>query len=458
MKKMISVKAKMTLWLTILMIVLSGVLVGFMMLLSQAVARRTAMSQLKSAVQNNVQYVSVNDAKPEINGTFAYYQNGVSLLVYSRSETLLAGQVPVTYTAQGSFENGVLRTVPVLDGEYLVLDVWIPAGWENGVWLRGVMENPDSHQLNSSLLTMAVLTLPIFVVLTVFGGYRIVKKAFRPLDHINATVAEINGAKDLSGRIGLPQGRDEFSRLAENFDGMLERLERSFEAEKQFTSDASHELRTPVSIIKGACEFAEKYDETPEERKETIEMIHRQADRMTKLIQQLLSMTRMEQGTEKFKLLSENLLEILLTLCEEEKWDKARFHLNIPEHIMVRVDQELFKRLIRNLVENGFKYGKPKGQVWIGAYEENGELLISVKDDGIGIAKEEQEKVWNRFYQSDASRSDEEGAGLGLAIVQQIAKLHGGYMTLQSELGQGSTFTLHLTKMAQNMKEYAKSI
>ena len=101
-------------------------------------------------------------------------------------------------------------------------------------------------------------------------------------------------------------------------------------------------------------------------------------------------------------------------------------------------------------MENGFKYGKPKGQVWIGAYEENGEFLISVKDDGIGIAKEEQEKVWNRFYQSDASRSDEEGAGLGLAIVQQIAKLHGGYMTLQSELGQGSTFALHLPSQMQD--------
>ena len=101
MKKMISVKAKMTLWLTILMIVLSGVLVGFMMLLSQAVARRTAMSQLKSAVQNNIQYVSVNDAKPEINGKFAYYQNGVSLLVYSRSETLLA----LAYRTQMQFTD-----------------------------------------------------------------------------------------------------------------------------------------------------------------------------------------------------------------------------------------------------------------------------------------------------------------------------------------------------------------
>ena len=456
MKKYISVKLKMTLWLTILMLVLSAFLVGFMVLLSQNVSKRTAMNQLKEEVQKNIQYITITDVKPKIQDKFSFYHNGVSLLVYSQKEALLAGQVPVTYTAEAPFENGVLRTIEVNEGQYFVLDVWIPSGWTNGVWLRGVMESPDSKPLTRSLLLLASLTLPLFVFFAAIGGYRIAKRAFKPLDHINATASAINEAKDLSGRIGLPVGRDEFSRLAENFDGMLERLEHSFEAEKQFTSDASHELRTPVSIIKGACEFAEMYDETPEERRETIEMIHRQANRMSKMIQQLLSMTRMEQGTEKYNLLPENLREILLTLCEEENWDKSRLQLNIPEHILVRVDKELFKRLIRNLVENGFKYGKTKGQVWIWAYEENGELLISVKDEGIGIAKEEQEKVWNRFYQSDASHSDEEGAGLGLAIVQQISKLHHGYMTLQSELGQGSTFTLHLPNETKDIVKQAK--
>ncbi|MBQ7016415.1 MAG: HAMP domain-containing histidine kinase [Firmicutes bacterium] len=444
MKKLISVKVKMTLWLTILMIVLSAVLVGFMVLLSQTVAKRTAMSQLKSVVQNNIQYITVSGSKPLIDENFAYYQNGVSLLVYSKNETLLAGQVPVTYAAQEPFENGYLRRVPVLDVEYLVLDVWIPSGWENGVWLRGVLENPDSQQLTESLLTMAMLTLPLFVILAVWGGYRIAKKAFRPLDHINTTVTEINEAKDLSGRIGLPPGRDEFSRLAENFDCMLERLERSFDAEKQFTSDASHELRTPVSIIKGACEFAEKYDETPEERRETIEMIHRQANRMTKLIQQLLSMTRMEQGTEKVNAVPVDLQGLIDSLVQEEGWLQSRCHVEVERALVAEVDPELFKRLLRNLVENAFKYGKANGQVWIRAYRENEELLISVCDDGIGIAAEEQEKIWNRFYQSDASRGDESGAGLGLSIVQQIAKLHGGYMTLQSGVGKGSVFTFHL--------------
>lgn len=138
--------------------------------------------------------------------------------------------------------------------------------------------------------------------------------AFRPLDTINATAAAINEGRDLSARIGLPAGHGEFSRLAGSFDRMLERLEAAFEAEKQFTADASHELRTPVSVILGACEYAEKYDETPEERLETIQTIHRQGRRMADLIGQLLQMTRLDQGTEGLRLEEVDLTGLLRTL------------------------------------------------------------------------------------------------------------------------------------------------
>ena len=233
-------------------------------------------------------------------------------------------------------------------------------------------------------------------------------------------------------------------RLANTFDQLFERLERSFKAEKQFTADASHELRTPVSIIKGACEYAEKYDETPEERQETIAMIHRQAVKMSDLIGKLLSMTRLEQGTESVKLEDIELGSLLRTLCEEQHYEQNRVFLHLQEDLLVRADGALLSRLVQNLIENGLKYGKPDGQVWVTLLRQQGEILLQVQDEGIGIATEQQEKIWQRFYQVNPSRSGEEGAGLGLALVQQIAQLHGGYMTLDSTVGVGSTFTLHL--------------
>ena len=242
----------------------------------------------------------------------------------------------------------------------------------------------------------------------------------------------------------MPPGSNEFTRLAATLNQMFERLERSFEAETQFTADASHELRTPVSVIKSACEYAEKYGDTPEEQRETIAMIHRQADRMSALIGQLLSITRLDQGTEKARLTKLDLSGLVEGLCADQPYEKGRLLPQVEEGVSVQGDAALLTRLLQNLIDNGFKYGKPEGHVWVSLTRSEGELLLGVKDDGIGIPAQLQDKVWQRFFQADPSRSEKGGAGLGLAMVDQIARAHGGTMTLESIPGLGSTFTLHL--------------
>lgn len=440
----ISVKIRITAWLTILMAVLAGLLLAFMMAISSIVANQTAMDQLKETVRSNVQLVNYENGSLQFDDGFSFYSGGVSILLYNQNGALMAGQVPVSFTSDETFVNGTVRTVESDDDDYYVLDFWLPSDWENGVWVRGLMEEPENSQISRNLLIVVLVALPVFMILVILGSYGIAKRAFRPLDNITATASSINEARDLSRRINLPPGRDEFSQLASTFDKLFERLERSFEAEKQFTADASHELRTPVSIIKGASEYGLKYDETPEERHETLTMIHRQSVKMAELISQLLSMTRLDQGTEGTHLEKTDMGELIKSMCGEQAWDKERLILNIKDGIISEVDPILMSRLIQNLIENAFKYGKPDGHVWVSLDRKNNETVLSVKDDGIGIAPEQQDKVWQRFYQVDPSRSGEGGAGLGLSMVKQIARLHGGYMTLESENGKGSTFTLHL--------------
>lgn len=440
----ISVKIRITAWLAVLMAVLAGLLLAFMMAISSIVANQTAMDQLKETVRSNVQLVNYENGSLQFDDGFSFYSGGVSILVYNQNGALMAGQVPVSFTSDETFVNGTVRTVESDDDDYYVLDFWLPSDWENGVWVRGLMEEPENSQISRNLLIVALVALPVFMILVILGSYGIAKRAFRPLDNITATASSINEARDLSRRINLPPGRDEFSQLASTFDQLFERLERSFEAEKQFTADASHELRTPVSIIKGASEYGLKYDETPEERHETLTMIHRQSVKMAELISQLLSMTRLDQGTEGAHLEKTDMGELIKSMCGEQAWDKERLILNIKDGIISEVDPILMSRLIQNLIENAFKYGKPDGHVWVSLDRKNNETVLSVKDDGIGIAPEQQDKVWQRFYQVDPSRSGEGGAGLGLSMVKQIARLHGGYMTLESENGKGSTFTLHL--------------
>ena len=296
------------------------------------------------------------------------------------------------------------------------------------------------------MLGVTLFVMPIFMALAALGSYFILKRAFRPLDHISVTASAINEARDLSRRINLPPGKDEFSQLADVFDKLLARLEYAFETEKQFASDASHELRTPVSIIKSACETAEKYDETPEERKESLEIIHRQAEVMTRLIEQLLSMTRMEQGTELIQLEEIDLGEFVRIACKDimtGAYEKS-LSLDLKDGIIVCGDRALLTRLLQNLIDNACKYGKNNGHIWVSVGKYENEAFLRVADDGIGIPKEQQDKVWRRFFRADEAHSGESGAGLGLAIVKQIADVHKGYMTLESVPDRGSVFTLYL--------------
>ncbi len=441
--KKFSVKIRISVWLTLLTGLLAGLLLVFMLSISRVVADQTAISQLIRIVRSNLAQTSISNGRLDLGSDFVFYQNGVSTLVYSKDEALLAGRLPVSVTMKEGFQNGMVRMVSTGNERYLVLDLWFPVGWESGVWLRGMMEAPENRQLTHNMLMVAFVIMPVFMALAALGSYWIARRAFRPLDSITATAASINEAQDLSSRIGLPPGQDEFSCLAATFDQLFQRLEKSFESEKQFTSDASHELRTPVSIITGACEYAEKYDETMEERKETIAMIHRQADKMSRLIDQLLSMTRLEQGTEVAHLENVELNGLLSCLIEEWACGSHRLILEMPEKITAAVDPALLSRLLWNLVENAIKYGRPDGCVWISARRKEGEILLEVRDNGIGIPSEQQDKIWKRFYRADSARG-EGGTGLGLSIVWQIAQIHGGYMTMESIPQVGSVFILHL--------------
>ena len=442
--KKLSVKVKITIWYVLLMVLMAGLLLGFLVFISGSVSTQTAMDQLEATVRDNLRLVDMAEGSLQLGEGFRFYDNGVYTLVYSQSEALLAGQVPVGFTAEEPFQNGLTRPVTVEGVRYYVLDFWLPLSWEGGVWLRGVLEAPENPQVVQNLMAIALVSLPLVILLAAAGGYWIARRAFRPLDQITSTAAAISEAADLSRRVEVPPGDNEFTHLARTFNQMFARLERTFETEAQFTADASHELRTPVSVIKSACEYAEKYGESPEEQRETLAMIHRQADKMSALIGQLLSITRLDQGRHAVRQGRLELSELVDTVCREQAWPPQRLQWEVEPGVTAWGDAALLTRLLQNLIDNGFKYGKEGGHVWVSLRQTPEEILLCVKDDGIGIGPDQQEKVWQRFYQVDPSHGERSGAGLGLSMVQKIAQAHGGEMTLESIPGLGSTFTLHL--------------
>ena len=293
--------------------------------------------------------------------------------------------------------------------------------------------------------------MPLLVVISSLMGYLITRRALEPVRKIQETAQYIAENKELSMRINLSQGNDEIFRLGQTIDGMLAQLEESFQKEKQFTQDASHELRTPLAVILNESEYAIQHVEDIEEAKESIEIINRQANKMTKLVNQLLFFARAQGGNIKLQYEKIDIKEIVQYLIEE---NCLSYDIGIDDFVLIdqlpksklyEVDQNLFSRAVQNLIQNAITYGRvaSRTKIEVRLFEENKYFVVEVRDEGIGICAEDLDKIWNRFYQVDRSRQESNSMGLGLSMVKWITEQHGGYVKVESVLDKGSTFYLY---------------
>ena len=276
-------------------------------------------------------------------------------------------------------------------------------------------------------------------------GYLLTRRAFRPVRQITRTAREIGAGRDLSRRIGLGEGRDEIHTLAGEFDAMFARLEDAFTREKQFTDDASHELRTPVAVILSQSEYALAHPGDPQETEAALQSIHAKAGEMAALLAQLLLLARADKGRQAVAREAVDLSELAAMVAETEAEQAAargiELRTGIEPGVTVQGDETLLMRLFINLLENGIRYGRPGGWLKLTLRRREGDAAVAVvADNGIGIAPEDLDHIWQRFWQADPARSGG-GAGLGLAMVRWIAEAHGGTVTVESTPGEGSAFT-----------------
>lgn len=310
------------------------------------------------------------------------------------------------------------------------------------VWVRGFI-NADAAKSAFDAITITVIyILPAFIIIAAVGAYLISRKTMKPVENICRSAHEITDGTDLSKRIEMEKSAGEIYTLAETFNDMLARLQTSFENEKQFTSDASHELRTPLAVIKAECEYALSNNASEEDMLEALSSIDEQTDKMTKLVTALLTLSRTEQGDKRYKLEDTDLSELVKKTCADFVPAKnITLTADIEDNIIIPAQAQLILLMLENLLSNAVKYGRDGGHIEVRLKKDNG-IVLSVKDDGIGIKEEDLSKIWGRFYRADESRSRESGFGLGLSLVSQIAALHGGKVSASSVYGEGSEFTV----------------
>jgi two-component system, OmpR family, sensor kinase len=296
------------------------------------------------------------------------------------------------------------------------------------------------------LLTMAAV-FPIGLFLAGGGGWLLARRALGPVDRMVETARRIS-AEHLAARLQDAGGNDELSRLAKTLNEMLERLDTSFTQIRQFSADASHELQTPLTILKGEIEVALRNPRTPEEYEDVLRSALEEIDRVARLVDGLLLLARADAGVLRLDLQPVDLSRVVedvfgqaVVLSEKSGVQLIR---RDTQPIFIRGDYDRVRRLVLNLVDNAIKYTPPGGQVAISLGREGGNAALRIEDTGVGIPPEEQEKIFQRFYRTSEGRTRNQGSGLGLCIAGSIAAAHGGEIRLQSVPGQGSTFTVLL--------------
>ncbi len=449
MKKITSIKTRITIWYTSLMFVLIFVVLS----LVGGLSYQLSIDSVEKDVILQVTQVTeaLSKRQPDVFELVNNKEEFKNVSIYEASGKYIVGQY-IYDVVNIPLEEGIPRRENIDGKEYIVYDTKTPTppGMRGGFWIRGVESVNSTMLLGRSAVIIMLILIPLILSLTALGGYYITKRAFRPVNNIVKTANDISHQKDITQRIEIlaDSKEDELHHLSVTLNKMLDKIENLIKQEKQFTSDASHELRTPISVILAQGEYLLDIAKD-EKEKELAQTIVDKSKQVSKLVSRLLLLARIDQHRQKFNKEKVDLgviVDVAVDGMKELATQKGiLLFANVPEGTFVDADESLLLSAITNLISNGIKYGRESGHVSVSASRVGDRTEIIVADNGVGISEEHIDKIWTRFYRVDDVRNDEYGSsGLGLAMVKSIIELHGGEIAVKSEVGKGTEFRIEL--------------
>jgi heavy metal sensor kinase len=411
------------------------------------------IDDLKKFMEAQKKDASIAKLQEEVNETYVLEHSGDYLELYAENGTLLYRSVflqnhPVNLVPSREFKDPITRSLWIDGKPFRFMLTKLEANGHVYTATTGVPFDDVVETLNlfrSSLLAYA----PLLFLVAAGGGYWLSRRALAPVDAIVRTARDISGA-NLSSRLQKLDTGDELQRLSDTLNEMLARIETAFLRITEFTADASHELRTPISLMRTEAELALRRSRGEAEYKESLRHILLEAERTTTLLEQLLAMARADSGRETLDMQPVDLRETLHSVIQSWRQVAAirnqPFSAKITDHdSFVRGDAAALRRVIDILLDNAFKYTPSPASVEVSLEQKDERVVIAVQDSGVGIAPEDQGKIFERFYRVDKARSREMGgAGLGLAIAQWIVTQHRGTISVESTSGHGSVFRVEL--------------
>jgi heavy metal sensor kinase len=347
----------------------------------------------------------------------------------------LEGRSNSTIIGQGEDSFRVVVRPITVEGDMIgAIEVGLPR--------EDVVETVDE------LIDIVIIAIPLTLLAASAGGWLLARRALRPVDQITSLARQIS-AEDLSKRLQLALPDDEFGRLARTLDEMIERLDVEFQRQRRFTADASHELRTPLTALKAHIDVTREQSRSPSEYQDVLMRIDHEVERLISLVQRLLVLARADSGQIPVEFESIPVAQIVEAAAEQHipQATERGITLDISPgpNSTLWVDQSLLLQLLMNLIDNALRHTTSDGSITLRWRHTERHIEIDVEDTGEGIAPVDLPHIFDRFYRADRARSRRTGsAGLGLAISQWIAEAHGGWLSVRSDPGKGSCFTLHL--------------
>lgn len=298
----------------------------------------------------------------------------------------------------------------------------------------------------SNLLATLAYGFPPLCLIAISGGYLLLGRALHPIDEI-ISAAEIISTQNLSGRLPVPQSRDEFQRMSQALNRMIERLQEAYLVSSRFAADASHQLRTPLTIMRGELETLIREVRSQDEILDCLGSVLEESERLTRIVEGLLFISRLEVGEAKMNRealdlakLVDSTIDQMLLLAEEKNISVER---HLEPTALVHADPVRIRQAVINLLDNALKYTPEKGCIQIRVFVSSTNAILEVEDSGVGIAPEAIPMVFQRFYRAPETATTP-GSGLGLAIAESIVQAHSGSLSLKSTVGKGSCFTIRI--------------
>src|SRR5215831_13071076 len=335
--------------------------------------------------------------------------------------------------------------------EYLIRTQTVVADSGKKYYVQVAASLSRNEEILEQLLGVLALALLLATAIALTGGFFLIRSSLRPLDNM-ATRAQKITSRSLHERMPVSSTGDELQQLSISLNRMIERLEEAFHHITRFSADASHELRTPLTIMRGELETAVQNPKIDADVRETLGTVLEETVRLSKIVDQLLTMSRLDAGEAFLEISRFDFSEMVRTTVEYIRLlaDEKKLSLKVAavEAIQVEGDQPRLQQVVVNLLDNAIKYTPEGGSVSVSVRAEEDKAVLTVTDTGIGISEDGQSHIFERFYRTDRARSRQLGGiGLGLSIVKSIGAAHGGHVSVESTEGRGSTFRFEIPRL-----------